>query len=115
VFCQPRGLDDSIDLLGAESVGSSELRLFAENSKDFRFRNGEAYIIPDAEEYRSRAASLLNDQRTALVLDSTKQSAKIGARVKRANDDAVRHKLSSSIKQTVQLRRRPVTATKQRQ
>jgi hypothetical protein len=95
-------------------VGSSELRLFAENSKDFRVWNGEAYIIPDAEKYRSRAPSFLNDQRTPLVLDSTNESAKIGACVKRANDDAVTHKLSSSIKQAVQLRRMPVKVKKQR-
>jgi hypothetical protein len=100
-------------LLGAESVGSSALRFFTENSKHFRFRKGEAYVIPDAKKYRSRAPSLLNNQRTALVLDSTKQSAKIGTRVKRANYDTLTHKLSSLIRSTVQFMSMPVKVNSQ--
>jgi hypothetical protein len=43
------GLDDLIDLPGAELMSPSAFGFLAYDSKDLGFRDRETYVIPDAE------------------------------------------------------------------
>ena len=69
-----------VDLLGAQPTRALFLGFPPDDSKDLGLRNRKAHIIPNAEQYGARAASLLYDKRSALILDTAKQLAEIRPR-----------------------------------